>query len=189
VTSRKNAAVAGRQKYAAVLRGVNVGGRNKLPMTELRELMESLGCDGVVTYIQSGNAVFATELAADAAAGAIEELIGERFGLSVRVLLRTSDELAAIAAANPFLGRDDPAKLHVVFLEAPPDPDTVASLDPARSPGDEFTLSGREIFIHYRHGSGRSKLTLDWFERSLGVAGTARNWNTLLKLQELAAEP
>lgn len=180
--------MAGKHLYAAVLRGVNVGGKNKLPMSELRSLIESLGCVDVVTYIQSGNAVFATELKPEAAARAIEQGIEKEFGLTVRTLVRTPAEIAAIAAANPFLGRDDPAKLHVVFLDTAPTRAAVAVLDPDRSPGDEFAVSGREIFVHYPNGQGRSKLTLDWFERELAVAGTARNWNTLLKLQELAAE-
>jgi uncharacterized protein (DUF1697 family) len=169
------------------LRGVNVGGKNKLPMSGLRDLLESLDCADVATYIQSGNAVFRTTLGPKTAAKAIEAGIAERFGLAVRALLRTPDELSAIADANPFLGRDDLAKLHVVFLDVAPDPAAVRALDPDRSPGDEFVVAGREIFIHYPNGSGRSKLTLDWFERELGVAGTARNWNTLFKLQELAA--
>jgi uncharacterized protein (DUF1697 family) len=174
--------------YAVVLRGVNVGGRNKLPMSGLRELLVSLGCEDVVTYIQSGNAVFGSALAPEKAADTIEAGIAERFGLTVRVLVRTPEQLAAIGEANPFLGRDDFSRLHVVFLDDVPAPAAVAALDPARSPGDEFAVSGSEIFVHYSNGSGRTKLTLDWFERSLGVAGTARNWNTLLKLQELAAE-
>ena len=169
------------------MRGVNVGGKNKLPMRELRPLIESIGCVDVATYIQSGNAVFATALKPDAAARAIEQGIEQRLGLTVRTLVRTPGELAAIAAANPFLGRDAPSRLYVVFLDAAPTPAAVAGLDPDRSPGDEFAVSGREIFVHYPNGQGRSKLTLDWFERKLGVAGTARNWNTLLKLQELAA--
>jgi uncharacterized protein (DUF1697 family) len=173
--------------YAAVLRGVNVGGKNKLPMSGLRKLLDELDCDDVATYIQSGNAVFRSSLGLEATAAAIEAGIAERFGLAIRVLLRTPGELAAIAAANPFLGRDDLARLHVVFLDTAPSSASVAALDPRRSPGDEFAVSGREIFVHYPNGSGRSKLTLDWFERQLGVAGTARNWNTLLKLQELAA--
>jgi len=179
--------VVGGNTYAAVLRGVNVGGKNKLAMSGLRELLEELECDDVATYIQSGNAVFRSSLGVEAAAVAIEAGITERFGLAIRVLVRTPDDLAAIAATNPFLGRDDLARLHVVFLDAAPKVAAVAALDPERSPGDEFAVSGREIFVHYPNGSGRSKLTLDWFERQLGVAGTARNWNTLLKLQELAA--
>jgi uncharacterized protein (DUF1697 family) len=180
--------VAGGHVYAAVLRGVNVGGKNKLPMSDLRSMIESLGCVDVVTYIQSGNAVFVAEHSPDATTRAIENGIKERFGLTVRVLLRTPEELAAIASSNPFLGRDDLARLHVVFLDAAPTSAAASKLDPNRSPGDEFVVSGLEIFIHYPNGSGRSKLTLDWFERVLGVTGTARNWNTLLKLQELAAE-
>ncbi len=104
------------------------------------------------------------------------------------MVVRTHAELERIAGANPFLSGGDEAKgLHVVFLDGAPKPAAIATLDPDRSPGDEFSVSGSEIFLRYPNGSGRSKLTLDYLERRLGVTGTARNWNTLLKLVELTA--
>ena len=176
-----------RRTYAAFLRGVNVGGRNALPTAELKALLGSLGHEGVVTHLQSGNAVFRARGGAPEVAAALEARIAERLGLAVRVLLRTPAELAAVAAANPFLGREPVlARLHVVLLDRAPTRAEVARLDPERSPGDAFSVAGREIYVHYPHGAGRSKLTLDYFERRLGVVGTARNWNTLLKLTALA---
>jgi uncharacterized protein (DUF1697 family) len=179
--------MAAQHTYAALLRGVNVGGKNRLAMTELRALLESLGHEDVVTLLQSGNAVLRAGGRADAVARAIEEAITAELGLAVRVLLRTPAELREIAARNPFLGgEDDLSKLHVVFLDGEPAPAGVGGLDPQRSPGDAFTVSGRQIYLHYPNGAGRTKLSLDYFERRLGVAGTARNWNTLLKLTALA---
>ncbi len=180
---------AGRETFAALLRGINVGGARKLSMAELRSLLTAGGYDDVVTYIQSGNAVFrsAGGEASETARG-IESAIAGAFGLDVTVLLRTGAELDAIASGNPFLGRGpDFSRLHVVFLREPPAPDRIARLDPTRSPGDEFHVGEREVYLRLPAGAGRTKLTLAYFERTLGVEGTARNWNTLLELRELAA--
>jgi uncharacterized protein (DUF1697 family) len=170
--------------YAALLRGINVGGRAKIPMRELAELFGSLGHGEVTTYIQSGNVVFRSPAGRPAGiVRGIEHAITERFGLTVTVILRTHAELASIAAANPFPDAEgQPSKLHVLFLDRQPDDSAIAGLDPNRSPGDGFHAAGREVYLRYPAGSGKTKLTLDWFERQLGVKGTARNWNTLLRL-------
>jgi uncharacterized protein (DUF1697 family) len=170
--------------YAALLRGINVGGRAKVPMRELAELFGSLGHGGVTTYIQSGNIVFRSTSGKQAEiARELEKAIAERFEVNATVILRTPAELVAIAAGNPFPGADDePSKLHTLFLDRTPAAVAVAELDPDRSPGDLFHPAGREIYLRFASGAGRTKLTLDWFERQLGVKGTARNWNTLLKL-------
>jgi uncharacterized protein (DUF1697 family) len=106
----------------------------------------------------------------------------------IRVVVRTHPELERIVGANPFAGADgEPAGVHVVFLDRAPAASAVATLDPNRSPGDEFQVDGSEIYLRYPNGSGRTKLTLDYLERRLGATGTARNWNTLLKLVELTA--
>ena len=103
------------------------------------------------------------------------------------MLLRTPHELARIAAGNPFLAEGAaPTTLHVVFLERPPKREAVSRLDADRSPPDAFHVAGSEIYVCYPGGSGRSKLTLAYFERVLGVRGTVRNWNTVTKLAELA---
>ncbi|MGH3114356.1 MAG: DUF1697 domain-containing protein [Gaiellaceae bacterium] len=173
--------------FVALLRGVNLAGRNKVPMPELRSALESLGLENVVTYIQSGNVVFRTRGdRAPQLAGRIERQIAGAFGIDVVVILRTPAELAGIARGNPFLRRGaDPSKLHVLFLGGKPTKKAAAQLDPERSPPDEFKLAGREIYLHMPNGFGRSKLTVDDFERRLGVAATARNWKTVTKLVEL----
>jgi uncharacterized protein (DUF1697 family) len=173
--------------FAAVLRGVNVGGRNRLPMRELAALFRALGHEDVVTYIQSGNVVFRTEGRPGEIARGIEAGIADRFGLDVTVIIRNRHELVAVALSSPFLVAD-PKQLQVVFLDRPPVADVVSALDPGRSPGDEFRVEGSEIYLRLPNGAGRTKLTLDWFERGLGVAGTARNWNTLLRPIELTSE-
>jgi uncharacterized protein (DUF1697 family) len=116
----------------------------------------------------------------------METSIAKRLGLRITVLLRTHPELATVAAGNPF-DQGNPTKLHVLFLSERPKAATLATLDRDRSPGDEFHAVGRELYLHLPNGAGRTKLTLDYFERRLGVAGTARNWNTLLRLVELTA--
>jgi uncharacterized protein (DUF1697 family) len=159
-------------------------------MAELRALVASLGLEDVRTLVQSGNVVFrGTAVAAHDVAERIERRIAEVFGLDVAVLVRTPVELAEIAASNPFLpGETELSKLHVAFLDRVPGADAVARLDARRSPPDAFSVRGREIFLHYPSGAGRSKLTLDYFERRLAVRGTARNWNTLTKLLAMTGD-
>lgn len=168
----------------AFLRGINVGGRAKVPMAELRSVASDLGLRDVRTYLQSGNVVFDAPTDDIAGTGTrLEAAIEEAFDLEVRVVLRTVDELDSVATTNPFLTEDADFKtLHVVFLDHAPGADLVAELDPDRSPPDEFVVISRDIFLRYPKGSGRSKLNLDYFERRLGVTGTARNWNTVTKL-------
>jgi uncharacterized protein (DUF1697 family) len=175
--------------FVALLRGINVGGRSLVSMADLRTLLTSLGFEDVVTYIQSGNVVFRSAIAdEDQLAATLEQEIAGTFDVSPAVLVRTPGELETIAAANPYLTRNaELSKLHVVYLDRVPATNAAGGLDPERSPPDEFTLRGREIFLRLPSGAGRSKLTLDYFERVLGVRGTQRNWNTLLKLIELSA--
>ncbi|MGH8914226.1 MAG: DUF1697 domain-containing protein [Acidimicrobiia bacterium] len=172
------------EPVAALIRGINVGGRSTLSMAGLRSALSASGFPDARTYLQSGNLV----LTADSEdtrqlAGALEQIIQDRFGLSVRVVIRTRAELEDVIGRNPYLEPGmPPTSLHVIFLESAPDGAKVTDLDPGRSPTDRFTVSEREIFLHYPQGSGRSKLNLDYFERMLGVRGTARNWNTVGKL-------
>jgi uncharacterized protein (DUF1697 family) len=175
--------------FAAFLRGINVGGKNSIPMAELKPALSALGFEDVVTYIQSGNVVFRSpSRAAGDVAEDVERQIAEVFGVDVAVLLRTPAQLRKIAADNPFLGKGaDLSKLHVVFLDARPGKDAIAKLDPDRSPPDAFSVRGREIYLRLPKGAGRSKLTIDWFERALSVRATARNWKTLGKLIELTS--
>jgi uncharacterized protein (DUF1697 family) len=173
-----------------LLRGINVGGKNKLPMAALVEMFTEAGCTGVRTYIQSGNVVFAAAPAATMRlAETLSERIAKRFTLRVPVVLRTAGELSAVASGNPFLkSGTDPATLHVAFLADKPDRKHIAALDPNRSPGDAFEVRGREVYLHLPNGAARSKLTNAYFDSKLATISTARNWRTVMKLVELTGD-
>ncbi len=186
-TSSRSAAVA---SHVALLRGINVAGKNKLPMAGLVELFSAAGCEDVRTYIQSGNVVFA---ASPKAAAQIPKIIADgiaaRFGLRVPVVLRTSEELRAVSEGNPFLrSGSDAESLHVAFLADLPGRRLGAALDPRRSPGDAFELRGREIYLHLPNGVARTKLTNAYFDSALATTSTLRNWRTVLKLLEMMDE-
>jgi uncharacterized protein (DUF1697 family) len=156
-------------------------------MRDLAAMFEEAGCTGVVTYIQSGNVVFlATDACADRVPAAVEKAIAGRFGIRTPVVTRTARELRAVAHANPFLRRGAETEgLHVLFLADRPAPGRVAALDPRRSPGDEFVARGREIYLRFANGAGRSRLTNEHFDRTLATTSTMRNWRTVLKLVEM----
>ncbi|MCM2576908.1 DUF1697 domain-containing protein [Streptomyces meridianus] len=176
--------------YAAFLRGVNVGGHNKVPMAALRDLLSGLGYADVRTLLQSGNAVF-TSTGTDASAIALEleRAVADRFGFDVRCTVRTAAELRAVADRCPFRpDGHDPAKLTVTFLAGPADPTTWDRIDPAAYGPDEFRLGEREIYAYTPGGLGRSKLmpVIDRTGRNLGA--TTRNWNTVTKLIAMAGD-
>lgn len=171
--------------HVALLRGVNVGGKNKLPMKALVALFEDLGCEAVRTYIQSGNVIFeakSTEGLADRIAARIEA----DHGLRVPVVLRTAEALARIRADNPFPDAD-PKALHVMFLRDAPAKVRVKALDPDRSPGDAFVVRGANVYVCCPNGIARTKLTNAWFDAQLGTVSTGRNWRTLGKLIDLSS--
>lgn len=153
-------------------------------MGDLREALRALGCGEVETYLQSGNATFTTtETDADALAGDIEEGLKSRLEIDVKVLVRTAEELAAAVRANPFPhATAEPSKLHVAFLSAAPDADRLSAIDGARFEPDQLGVGEREVYLWYPNGAGRSKLTNDLLERTLGVTATTRNWNTVRNL-------
>lgn len=172
----------------ALLRGINVGGKNKLLMKDLARLFEQAGCRDVQTYIQSGNVVFSAKTSlARRLPQTITSAIEEHFGLRVPVIMRSAGQLGAVLRDNPFLREGaDPSRLHVAFLADEPAAAQVAALDPDRSPPDAFTVRGKEIFLHCPNGMARSKLTNAYFDGKLGTTSTLRNWNTLQKLAVLA---
>ncbi len=173
--------------HVALLRGINVGGKNLLPMTALAELFAAAGCTDVQTYLQSGNVVFrASAAVARRLPEAVPAAIRARAGLSVPVVLRSAAELLEVARAHPLaqLG-DDPKTLHVAFLAATPAAKAAEALDPARSPPDTFLVRGREVFLRLPGGVGKSKLTNDYLDRTLGTTSTVRGWNTVQALAAL----
>jgi uncharacterized protein (DUF1697 family) len=170
--------------HVALLRGVNVSGKNKLPMKDLKEIFAEVGCENVRTYIQSGNVVFeATATVAKGLPEKIAVLIKERFGIHSPVIVRTAKELAAVVEGNPFLKAGAPeTELHVMFLADAPGASRIETLDPARSPGDEFAVHGKDLYLRLPNGAGKSKLTNAYVDSKLGTVSTARNWRTVTTL-------
>ena len=176
-------------KHVALLRGINVGGKNRLPMKDLTELFVDAGCFRVETYIQSGNVVFE---AADAALKGLPEAISaailERFVFTVPVIVRSAKQMAGVVESNPFLGTELPEnQLHVYFLAETPGAAAVESLDPDRSLSDEFAVKGQEVYLRLANGMGRTKLTNAYFDSKLGTTCTARNWKTVCQLAAMSA--
>jgi uncharacterized protein (DUF1697 family) len=173
--------------YAALLRGINVGGKNLLPMAELAKMFTGAGCTDVRTYIQSGNVVFrATPAKAEKVPNVIAKRIALDFGLKVPVVVRSAPELAGIIENNPFLKEDaSESMLHVLFLSTRPEPSQIAKLDPERSPPDRFVVRDREVYLHLANGAADTKLTNAWFDSKLTTMCTGRNWRTVLKLHEM----
>ncbi|MEU2549422.1 DUF1697 domain-containing protein [Streptomyces roseolus] len=178
--------------YALLLRGINVSGHRRLPMPELRELLEGLGHRDVRTYLQSGNAVFTTDASASEAALAttVEQAIEERFGFTCACLVRDGAYLSAVADACPFPAADLEGKqLHAVYYSAPVTPDRFAAVDPEAFAPEAFALGDRVTYLYTPDGLGRSKLAEAVLRPSLtkDLVATARNWNTVRKLVELTA--
>jgi uncharacterized protein (DUF1697 family) len=175
--------------WVALLRGVNVGGHNKIPMAELRKVCASLGFASVTTYIQSGNVVFRADGRAEELADRLRAAIAERFGCDVPIVLRTATDLDRVLAGNPFTHADeDTSRLHVGFLAGVPSAETVAAMPPKPPGRESFHVAGGEVYLLYPDGMGRSKLTTAYFDRALGTTMTARNWRTVTRLAEMARD-
>ncbi len=173
-------------RYAAFLRGINVGGRVKVGMADLRAMLTDLGYTDVATLLQSGNAVLTTTGGPDGVADAIEKRLHADTGLSVKCVVRTAAELKAVLGRDPYEGRaNDPAKYVVAFMDKAPSKANVASIDPSKFEPDEFRIIGREAYIWCPNGLRDTKLTAPNFEKKLGVVATARNWNTCQKVLAL----
>ena len=179
--------------HVALLRGINLGGHNKVSMADLRDVVASLGHEDVATYIQSGNVVFSTgETDTAKLAAALEDAIAERTGVRCGVIVLSGAELAQIAKDNPYSGEPNPKAVHVVFLSAPPTPEMIASVAQAqdtvarKGSRDAARYVGRALFLHTPDGFGRSELAtlLTRAARPLSRqgAGTARNLATVRKL-------
>jgi uncharacterized protein (DUF1697 family) len=167
-------------KYVALLRAVNVGGTGSLPMAELRSICRDAGFTGVETYIASGNVVFESKAVPSKAKAELENRLQAYAGKPVGVMIRTAAEMSAILKANPF-PKAEPKHAYTIFLDKRPPGD---ALDHATGQQDEeMRLGAREIFVHFRSGMGRSKLKIP-----AAKMGTARNFNTVAKLVEIASK-
>ena len=191
VATKKNAGALGRSgvvrgRGVALLRGVNLGPHKRMKMVDLVAVFEKCGCAEIATYIQSGNVVF-TAPAGGIDAAMLEAAIEKRFGFSAPVVLRTAEELDGAIAANPYPNCDQERdRPHISFLADEPLAEHVALLDPQRSPGDSFTVRGRELYLLFPTGIANNKLTSQYFDSRLKTTGTARNWRTVLALAEMA---
>jgi uncharacterized protein (DUF1697 family) len=173
--------------HLALLRGINVGGKNRIAMNDLRGLFVEAGCRDVQTHIQSGNVIFTADpTIVTPLADVISAQIAERFGYRVPVVMRTVDQLGDVLRHNPFLAeRLAEEALHVLFLAERPDTDRVAALDADRSPPDRFAVRGQEVYLHLPHGAGRTKLTNAYFDALLATTSTGRNWRTVTMLNAM----
>jgi uncharacterized protein (DUF1697 family) len=177
--------------HVALLRGVNVGGANKLAMSDLKAIFAAAGCSHVETLIQSGNVVFEAPAAiVGGLAALVAGQIQQRHGIATPVILRSGDEWRAIVKANPFPSAGaDAALLHVMCLKDRPAAADIAALDPQRSPPDEFVVRDRQIYLRLPNGVARSKLTNSYFDKALRTIGTLRNWRTMTRLCEAIGTP
>jgi len=172
----------------ALLRGVNVGGHNMIKMDSLRALCESLGHCDVQTYVQSGNVIFRTkERDITKIARKVEDAIEKKHGFRPDVVLRTTAEMREVIARNPFAKRKgiEPGKLIVTFLDSEPPAEAKVAVQALKPDPEEIRMNGRELYIYFPNGSGRSKL-VPLLSRALKNKGTGRNWNTVVKLLEMA---
>ncbi|WP_224484714.1 DUF1697 domain-containing protein [Robertkochia aurantiaca] len=176
-------------KRIAILRGINVGGKRKILMADLKSMFEKMKFSNVHTYIQSGNVFFESKNDIDniELSKNIEEALKEAFGLEVPVIVRTPKEIETAISQNPFYRNDsDIGHLHLTFLKEEP---TDENQDKAKSYNyepDRFKIKGRDIFIYCEGKYHQSKLTNNFFEKKLKVGATTRNWKTVLKLFELS---
>jgi uncharacterized protein (DUF1697 family) len=187
--------------HVALLRGINLGGKNKVAMPELRALVAELGHADVTTYIQSGNVLFTPggEGSTAALAAGLAAAITEKLGVISPVVVVSREELGAIVAANPFPDEPDPRRVHAVVLSEPPWPELMVKLDAARAKSaaaggrDQVVVTGRTLYLHAPEGYGRSVLA-ETLLRAVsspksGATGTARNWATMTKLLALCGAP
>ena len=174
-------------RYVALLRGVNLGPKRRVPMAELRALLEELGYADVRTLLQSGNVGLSSGKSAKAVREELEAAIAERFGVETDVVLRTRAELEALVEANPLRKiADDPKRLQVWFLDGKPKAAAAKSLAAEDVSPEALVVAGKEIHVWHADGIRRSPASKAIERAELGVIGTARNWNTVEKLLDIA---
>lgn len=174
--------------YVSLFRGINVGGNHQVSMADLKAMHESLGLQHVLSYIQSGNVVFhSAEADAPQLQRHIEASFEQQFGFHSDVIVRTLAEFNEIVEKNPFQGQQnkEPKWVVVLFLAARPDATAQDNLRKAYDGPEEIFIVGQEMYVYYANGMGRSKLSGNFIERKLKTVGTARNWNTILRLLEM----
>lgn len=177
--------------YVGLLRGINVGGRNRLAMADLRALVRDLGHEDPRTYVQSGNVVFSSDRTdVEALARELAERIDADLGVSPAVVLRTAGEFTEVVAANPYAATaaEAPTTVHVAFLSAEPDDPEVFAFPAEEYAPEELAVGDRVLYLHLPGGLGRSRLAVELGRRRSDVEVTIRNWRTVTKLAAMAAE-
>jgi uncharacterized protein (DUF1697 family) len=175
----------------SMLRGVNLGQHNRIKMEELRAMYASLKLEDPRTYVQSGNVIFRTKKKnSPQLAKKIQSAIQKKFGCSPEVVLRTAEEMRRAVTANPFPAQTqvEPDKVLVTFLSAEPPGQVATNLDKFKDLPEKLQLRGRELYIYFPHGAGRSKLPWSTVDKLLQVTGTARNWNSVQAMLRIAEE-
>lgn len=174
--------------WIALLRGINVGGKNIVPMKSLAGIFESAGSSGVKTYIQSGNVVFDADIRSKRQFGEkLMDRLETQFGFRPIIVLLDATELGKVIAANPYPeAESEPKSLHLSFLADPPDFSQLDGLEEFAATSESFSLVGNVLYLHAPDGIGRSKLA-GKIDKALGKIATARNWRTVTKLSEMAA--
>ncbi len=176
-------------RQIVLLRGINIGPNNRIPMPALRELLTGAGLADVRTYVQSGNVVLTSDAKPAKLAERCEGLIAEAFGLTIPVVTRTRDELAEVVRRDPLKSVvESPKRYQVSFLSAAPDAAIVRKLESLVSGGERFTAVGREFYTWHAEGVARSKLWAELAGKRLGVTATSRNWTTVTTLLQMADE-
>jgi uncharacterized protein (DUF1697 family) len=179
--------------FISFLRGVNMTGHNIIKMTDLADLYRKLGFKDAETYIQSGNVIFSSDRGSKESELVlnIEKGILDKFNYIVPVMLRTNQELADLFNTNPFLEEPDfdPSKMAVIFLHEEPSDNQLQKVADVDYPPDKFKIIGREIFTYCPNGFGKTKIYTNFFEKKMGVTGTARNWKTVSTLLSLCNPP
>ena len=170
-----------------MLRGINVGSSRRVPMADLRELLKDAGFENVETYVQSGNIALDSAAKPATLERRLAELIEDRFGFEVPVIVRSRKQLAAVIAHDPFQGvADNPKRYQVSFLSEKLSADTVTRLQELAHESERVAVHGREVYAWHPDGVARSKLWNALAGKGLGVTATARNWTTVRKLLEMA---
>ena len=174
-------------RYVALLRGINVGGTRKLPMARLRAICAELGWTEVQTYIQSGNVAFSASGKAAGLEDALERAIAAEFGFEIAVIVRSAAQWCAYPAANPFpkAAEDEPNRLMLHLSKTPPAADAEARIAERAAAGEQVRRVGDAIWIHYPAGVGTTKITPNLLDRAAGSPVTARNWRTVMTLQDM----
>ena len=175
--------------YLSLLRGINVSGQKKIKMADLKQLYESLGYQGVTTYIQSGNVIFETaETDMNELKQALEKAIRQKYGFFVPVEVRINRQLHKIIADFPYdrVHADEDGKRYLItFLSELPDQSKIDHLQRLVTPPERLTVKGREVYLHCPESYGKSKLSNNFIEAKLGISATTRNWKSVIKLHEL----